>query len=185
MKRRRTALIAFLVLAVATLSIGYAALSDILDIQGTAEVTRASVGEAYNVDVYFDDTVVLKMYSPEHTDVTDTNLNMPKNSASVNDADKDKATMTIGGLSRQGEYVVVTYTVKNDSAYDATVILKSQNNSDGTNFEVTHVIANNGTVAAGQSVEVTVTVKLLSVPTETTMSTSFTIELEAVTGDLQ
>jgi hypothetical protein len=53
MKNRKTVVMAFLLVAVMLLSVGYAALTDVLDITGSADVNQSAAEEAFNEDIYF------------------------------------------------------------------------------------------------------------------------------------
>ena len=166
--KRRSIIIAFLLVAAFALGIGYAALTDILDIQGTAEVHEDAAEEVFNLDVYFDKDGITV---PEG-----------KATASVNPDNNDKASFTITGLADKDSTVSVTYTINNDSELDAVVTPKLLQNSNEEYFEITSDWASTAqTIEAGSSKTITVTVKLLKVPT-TTVSASFNIELTAVAG---
>ena len=53
MKNRKSIVVAFLLVAVMLLGVGYAALTDILDITGSADINQSAAEEAFNEDVYF------------------------------------------------------------------------------------------------------------------------------------
>ena len=53
MKNRRNIVIAFMLCAVMLLGVGYAAVSDALDILGTAEINAGNVQSAFDTNVYF------------------------------------------------------------------------------------------------------------------------------------
>ena len=65
MKNRKTVVVAFMLCAVMLLGVGYAALSDVLDIQGTAQVTQGNAQNAFDGDVYFS-AVSLVVYSAKN-----------------------------------------------------------------------------------------------------------------------
>ena len=75
MKRRRTLITSLLLVAALALGIGYAALTDVLDINGTAKVEESAAEDAFNADVYFSAAVA----------------NQAGNAASVDADDNDKA----------------------------------------------------------------------------------------------
>lgn len=170
MKKRRTLIIPLLLVAALTLGIGYAALSDVLDIQGTAEISAGIAEEAFNQDVYF------SAVAPG-TGIT----------ASINPDNNDKATFTATGFSQVGDKVTVTYTIKNDSEhYAANVTPKLLQNSNETYFKLTSDWASTmQTIAAGGEKTITITVELIKLPTaaDGLTTASFNIELTAVTAE--
>ena len=167
MKNRRNVVIAFMIVAVMLLGIGYAALSDTLDITGSADVNQSAAEEAFNEDVYFSAAVA----------------NEVGNTASVNADNNDKASFTAATLKGKGDKVTFTFTIKNDGDVDAVVTPKLNATLGNTNpeyFEITSDWAGQArTLAAHSEITYTVTVELLKTPTET-ISGSFLIELVAV-----
>lgn len=167
MKNRRNVVIAFMIVAVMLLGIGYAALSDTLDITGSADVNQSAAEEAFNEDVYFSAAVA----------------NEVGNTASVNADNNDKASFTAATLKGKGDKVTFTFTIKNDGDVDAVVTPKLNATLGNTNpeyFEITSDwVGQARTLAAHSEITYTVTVELLKTPTET-ISGSFLIELVAV-----
>ena len=167
MKNRRTVVVAFLLCAVMLLGVGYAALSDTLDITGSADVNQSAAEEAFNTDVYFSAAVA----------------NETGNTASVNADNNDKASFTAATLKGKGDKVTFTFTIKNDGDVDATVTPKLNATLGNTNPEYFTVTSDwNGqskTLEAGKELTYTVTVELIKTPTET-IAGSFLIELTAV-----
>ena len=53
MKKRRTFIVSMLLVAALALGIGYAALSDTLDINGTADVNQSQAEADFDLNVYF------------------------------------------------------------------------------------------------------------------------------------
>ena len=51
--KNRKGLISLMLVAVLLLGIGYAALSDTLDITGSADVNQSAAEEAFNEDIFF------------------------------------------------------------------------------------------------------------------------------------
>jgi hypothetical protein len=84
MKNRKFVVVAFLLVAVLLLGVGYAALSDTLDITGSADVNQSAAEEAFNEDVYFSAAVA----------------NEDGNTASINGDNNDKASFTATGFTR-------------------------------------------------------------------------------------
>ncbi|MBQ7384623.1 MAG: hypothetical protein IJV72_07545 [Clostridia bacterium] len=166
MKNRRKIVIAFLLIASLTLGIGYALISDVLDIQGTAEISGAAAEEELNQDVFF--SAVSQAANGEYT-------------AQINSQNNDKASFTVNSLTDIGQTVSITFTIKNEGTaqLDAVVTPQLIQNSSSDYFEVTSDWQGNSKVVeAGTTETYTVTVKLLKIPTDT-VSSSINIELKA------
>ena len=167
MKNRRNVVIAFMIVAVMLLGIGYAALSDTLDITGSADVNQSAAEEAFNEDVYFSAAVA----------------NEVGNTASVNADNNDKASFTAATLKGKGDKVTFTFTIKNDGDVAAVVTPKLNASLGNTNpeyFSITSDWAGESrTLAAHSEITYTLTIELLKTPTET-ISGSFLVELVAV-----
>ena len=166
MKKRRTLIISLLLIAALALGIGYAALTDTLDINGTADVNQAAAEEAFDMDVYF------KSATP----------NQEGNLASLVEGDNDMASFTANNLKGAGDKATFTFVINNDGDLDALVTptLAADGNSNTEYFSVTSDWnAQPKTIAAHGSESYTVTVELLKTPTET-IHGSFHIELTAV-----
>ena len=170
MKNRKTVVVAFLLCAVLLLGVGYAALSDTLDITGSADVNQSAADEAFNEDIYFSAAVA----------------NETGNTASVNADNNDKASFTAATLKGKGDKVTFTFTITNAGDVDATVTPKLNATLGNTNTEYFSISSDwNGAakdLAAHSELTYTVTVELLKTPTET-ISGSFLVELTAVSVD--
>ena len=167
MKNRRNVVIAFMIVAVMLLGIGYAALSDTLDITGSADVNQSAAEEAFNEDVYFSAAAA----------------NETGNTASVNADNNDKASFTAATLKGKGDKVTFTFTIKNDGDVDANVTPKLNATLGNTNTEYFTISSDwdgaTKTLSAHSEITYTVTVELIKTPTET-ISGSFLVELTAV-----
>ena len=165
--KNRKGLIAFLVLAVMLLGVGYAALTDTLDITGSADVNQSAAEEAFNEDIYFSAAVA----------------NEDGNTASINADNNDKASFTAKTLKGKGDKVTFTFTIKNDGDVAATVTPKLNATLGNTNPEYFSLTSDwdgaSKTLAAGGELTYTLTVELLKTPTET-IAGSFLVELTAV-----
>ena len=170
MKNRNTIVVAFLLAAVMLLGVGYAALSDTLDITGSADVNQSAAEEAFNEDIYFSAAVA----------------NEAGNTASVNADNNDKASFTINTFKGKDDVATFTFTIKNNGDVDANVTPKLNASLGNTNPEYFSISSDwNGeakTLAAHSEITYTVTVELLKTPTET-ISGSFLIELVAVSAN--
>lgn len=166
MKNRKIVVVSFLLIAVMMMSVGYAALTDVLDITGSADVNRSAAEEAYNADIYFTGAVA----------------NQTGNTASVNADNNDKASFTANTLQGAGDTATFTFTIKNDGDLDATVTPSISSNTNEAHFTISSDWAGQAkTLGAGQTLTYTVTVTLTDTPTDT-ISGSFIIELTAVAG---
>ena len=169
MKRRRTLITSLLLVAALVLGIGYAALTDVLDINGSATINQSAAEDAFDMDVYFSAAVA----------------NEEGNTASVNSNDNDKASFTVNTLKGKGDVATFTFTIKNDGDVDAVVTPTLAATGGNTNPEYFKVSSDwDGqakTIAAGGSETYTVTIELLKTPTET-IHGAFHIELTAVAG---
>ena len=164
MKNRKFVVVAFLLVAVLLLGVGYAALTDVLDITGSADVNQSAAEEAFNEDIYFTAAVA----------------NQDGNTASINPDNKDKASFTANTLKGKGDKATFTYTIINNGDLDADITPSISSNTNEAYFEVYSDW--NGamkTLAAGQTITYTVTIELLVTPTEA-VAGSCIIELTAV-----
>ena len=170
MKNRRNVVIAFMIVAVMLLGIGYAALSDTLDITGSADVNQSAAEEAFNEDIFFSAAVA----------------NETGNTASVNADNNDKASFTANTLKGKGDKVTFTFTIKNDGDVAATVTPKLNATLGNTNTEYFSIVSDwdgaTKDLAAHSEITYTVTIELLKTPT-VTISGSFLVELTAVSVD--
>lgn len=172
--KRRSTIIALLLVAALTLGIGYAALTDILDIAGTVDLSKDDAEKEFNLDIYFSETVT----------ISDPALATGRR----NTDNDDKGTFSVTGLKQVGQQVTITYTIVNEGELDATVtpstMLETYTDKlqyttdwdDGAGGYVSKVIA------AGGSETIAITVKLIELPT-TTVQANFTIELDATADD--
>ena len=167
MKNRRTLVVAFLLVAVMMLGVGYAALTDVLDITGSADVNQSAAEEAFNTDIYFTAAVA----------------NEEGNTASVNADNNDKASFTANTLKGKGDKATFTYTITNDGDLDAEVTPRISSNTNTQYFNVYSDWQGQAKVLkAGETVTYTVTIELIETPT-VTIGGSCIIELTAVSID--
>ena len=182
MKNRKFVVAAFLLAAAMLLGVGYAALTDTLDITGSADINVTDMEKAYEDDIYFVTAVAL---DPDDDDQT-----VNPNTASVNSQNNDKASFSAKSLSKKGDKAKFTFTIANTSVHTVTVEPKlnaSAGNTNPTWFKITSdwngaaqtIAASDGTTA--KTITYTVTIELLQDPTEA-VSGSFLIELVATAG---
>lgn len=166
MKNRKTVVVAFLLSAVMLLGVGYATLTDVLDITGSADVNQSAAEEAFNEDIYFSAAVA----------------NETGNTASVNADNNDKASFTAKTLKGAGDKVTFTFTIKNDGDVAATVTPTLNATLGNTNVEYFDIESDwdgeTKDLGANSEITYTVTITLKKTPTET-VAGSFLIELTA------
>ena len=171
MKNRKIVVVAFLLVATMLLGVGYAALTDVLDITGSADINQSAAEEAFNEDIHFA--------------VNGAVANETGNTASVNADNNDKASFTANTLKGQNDVATFTFTIVNEGDLAATVTPTLNASTGNTKPEVFEITSDWGgspkTLAAGGTLTYTVTVRLKVTPTET-ISGSFLIELTAVTN---
>ena len=167
MKNRKSVIVAFLLVAVMLLGVGYAALTDVLDITGTADVNQSAAEESFNEDIYFSAAAA----------------NETGNTASVNADNNDKASFTANTLKGKGDKATFTFTITNNGDVNADITPKlnaSLGNTQPDYFTVTSDWDGaTKTLDAGAEITYTITVELIKTPTET-ISGSFLVELTAV-----
>ena len=192
MKNRKRIVVAFLLCAMLLISVGFAAVTNVLDIQGSATVSATVAEEEFNEDIYFTGVV-----SPVDQDIVgnygDSGVTKYGYTANINTNNNDKAQFTVNSLANKNDSVTITYQIANDSQHTATVSLKTITNTNGTtqgasgtgDFDFDFYFGTSGTktvdIEAGQKATVSVTVKLLNQLTSAS-SASFVIELSATAG---
>jgi len=118
MKNRRITIVAFLLIAALTLGFGYAAVTNVLDIQGSTSVSITAAEEEFNKNVYF--TGVVDKTDNVVESITDSNAY--GYTANINTNNNDKAQFTVTGLKKSGDKVAITYEIKNASAHEVNPI---------------------------------------------------------------
>lgn len=171
MKNRKTVVVAFLLCAVLLLGVGYAALTDTLDITGSADVNVTELEKEYEVDIYFNETCTV-------SNTVDT--------ASRNADNVDKASFSAKSLLKANDTASFTFTIMNDSDHEVVVTPKLSDTLGNTNPDWFSITSDWGgqpqTIAAQGSKTYTVTVMLKDDPTSA-ISGSFLIELVAVANN--
>jgi len=173
MRNRRMVLAIFLLVAVFCIGSGFAAVTDVLDIWGTAEVDENSYKAAYDADIYFIEA------SAENV----------KDSAHVDANNNDRASFTVNSLGGQDDTAEFTFVVANYGDLSATLTLapvsdgaENPSNNNTTFFDFAYQLSEE-TIPAKAGNEpgkatVTVTVRLLQTPTSI-QSATFDLELYA------
>ena len=157
--KKKLQIVLFVMIAVITLGVGYAAISAVnLIVNGNA---TASANQN-NFSVVFKSASI----------TTGTGI------ASINNQDATIAYFDVSGLAAQGDMAVATYTIKNESnGVGASVGLKVEN-SNSEYFQVTERVEDNK-LQAGDTTTATVTVQMIKTPIEENVTTTITGTLTA------
>lgn len=162
MKNRKTVVVAFLLVAMLLIGVGFAQLTDQLVITGKADVDADHSQEVFDGDIYFSNVISGTGCTAEI----------------LSDPDQGEITVTAGALKEVGKEVIATYTIKSESDLDVT-ITPSIVTSNPTYFTVTTSWNGPQVLPAGSTIDITVTVKL-AMTAETDQSTTFTVTLDAI-----
>ncbi|MBO5879204.1 MAG: hypothetical protein J6Q68_01460 [Clostridia bacterium] len=186
MKKRRLAVVAFMLIAVLTIGVGYAALTDLLTIRGSVEINSSTANVAFDEKIYFETAEITKGVSK------DSGAAIYDSAAVTNDP--DIANFTANTLADSHSELIFTYTVKNDSDHAAAITVEANmagqeganpSNSNANYFDIKYVIgdgANNVVAADGGTITVTITVTLkdgVTPPTSGSVTASYVLELTA------
>ena len=155
MKNRRTVLVAFLLCAAMLIGMGYAALSTTLFVKGSASITKAGAEAELDTDVYFTSAVAENCNA--NVDATDSDILIIR------------ITSTNSTMAFAGNTATVKATVQNDSVADAKITPNFTTNGAAGTFSFSTDTPAEGyyTVAAGGTVEITITITLeVNVPDE-------------------
>ena len=168
MKKRKLAVVSFLAAAALTCGIGYAAVSDTLDMIGTFDVN----GDI-NDYIYFS-----KAGADEKVGYTATITN-----------DNDKATFTITGLKNKGNSITIPFEITNKGDLDAMVSVTTlPTDAEGiykieTDWDAPKTLsARNEETSTDGKVVINLTITLLQTPTDALKDT-FTVQLTATAGN--
>ena len=168
MKTKRTAIVAFLIFAIMAISIGFAAISRNLDINGNANlgINEAGFSVAFvQGDVAGDSRI------------------------DINQNDKTQATFTVNGLKVENQEVIGTFTVENTSTsnYDAVLanpVVTMTNSEFASHISVTASFVEDQptTIGKGETTKFTVTVKLLKVINDSSAQVTFQVITRATSA---
>ena len=176
MKNRKTVVVAFLLVAVMLLGVGYAALADELELGGTVAVKVEDVSDAFEADIYFS-----KVISGDGCEAT------IHDAANGDKNDGGTITVKANAIKEVGGEVIATYTIKNDNDLPIVITKPTLANALLTNTNTTYFdvyvnwVNDTMTVAANSTADVVVTVKLIKTPTSEQAAT-FTITFNAAVG---
>ena len=182
MRNRKTVIVAFLLVAVMLLAVGYAALNDKLTITGNIGAITDVAEDTFDGDIYFSDKIINRDDTNKATCVIETNGNT--------------ATITADQFTVSGQEVHVVLTIKNDSTEfngNVTVDVNTLDSAHpgvfsatcewyeggvGTGNLNTMVINGNGGTA-----QVLVTIKLNETPVEAHTAT-YTVKFNVESVDM-
>lgn len=194
MKNKRNVIIAFILICCLCLSIGYAALTDTLTINGSADIVAANDNNpddgSDTVEEVFDDklgfvAVKLDAAAPGTVKVKNTTPAVESVTTTETTFDMcDEVTFDIDGFTTINEEVKITYTIKNlHPDLKAKITEKTAINTtlSTTYFSVTENWNETTVNANGDTATVTITVKVIKTPTEAQSGTiNFVLNAEAV-----
>lgn len=171
MRNRKTVIVAFMLIACMLMAVGFAALTDTLNIEGDAEVSQINAENAFDDDVYFSAVSSGSGYTAE---ILSTN--------------NDKGNFTVTGLEGKDDVISITFTIQNDNEFGVNVVV-DPTNTETTNTEYFECTTSVGdatfSIPAHGSYNVTVNVKLLKTPIlaeNQTISGTFTLEYDVVSA---
>ena len=150
MRNRKRIIVSFMIIACMLMAVGFAALTDTLNLIGDAEVDFNTANSGFDADVYF------SAADAENTEKGD--------SANVT-TDPDIARFSVRSLSAKGETATFTFTVKNDNEFTAYVKVNNTKsvNNNAEYFNVTMDVTEFEVPAEGEYT-FSVTVELLKTP---------------------
>ena len=170
MKNRRIIVASFLICACLVMGIGYAAFSDVMDINGSAEL---SVDKVTDGNIIFTSAEALLRQGETAT----------TNTANINPNNPDKASFSVNDLVTEGQTAQFKFIITNTNAeaYTIKTLEHTLVNADAnTYYEITDDLDVAGeTIAAnGGTLEVIITVTMKETPTSgTAVNASFLTEL--------
>ena len=178
MKNRRLVIGAFLMVAVLSLGVGFAALSDTLSVGGTASYSPEAAADEFNADVYFVSPAVDTGASTcEKTDSIQ--VTVGDDDTDVN----DKLTITVGedAFTSAGQVAVINVKVQNDSTDAVSVSLDTAaaNTMDIDQGVFTIAVTGVDAIAAGDEGVVTITITLNKTVQVEDASISLTLKAES------
>lgn len=183
MKNRKNIVIVFLLVASLCLSVGFAALTDTLNINGTINVSgdndsNDAAAKEWDADVSFSNVVKTSTYG---------NADDSKYTVAIDTTTKDVLTVNLesGCLSVKGDSVTFTVTIQNNSedyAADITFNAPTVDNSNYFTVTIGDTITTGDDIAAGESKEFTITVALAKTPATAIEGSTFSIKFTATTA---
>lgn len=177
MKKRNLVIVAFMLVAAMTIGVGYAALTGTLTLSGNAQYDKDASDNAFEEDLVF-------------TNAEQTGFGSAYTAGTLEDscsASEQSATFSVKTLATVNDEAVFVYTITNNNNVAATLAVNA-NNEDGTanpdvmeSFDVDWVLSSN-TIAAGDTVTLTVTVTLKQQPTTTISLEQYVLNITATSA---
>ena len=157
MKNRRNVIVAFLLVAVLLLGVGYATLTDTLTIIGNATIDKNAANDKFDENIYFIDSKF----------VNTTGTGKKGEDVASHTEKGDDATFAAHSLAYVGEAATFKFTVMNDSNVDVKVLVNSKktsgvenpSNSNPSKFTTNYDYSRTDMIIpAGETMDITVTV---------------------------
>lgn len=197
MKKRRNAIVAFLLCAVLCLAVGYASVTDTFKLYGSANAVAADdKPDTPDVEDVFDDEIYLVYKSNTCTNSDNSEENLPTVTVTMEDND-DTAKIEANGFNVKGDKVKVYFKVKNDHpdlSATVTAFVSSLLDTSSDYFRVTWGTENttwsgeNGTVTVaangGESDQMWVEIEMIKTPIDNA-SANFTFTATATGVEAQ
>ena len=139
MKNRQFIVVAFMLAACAIVGVGYAAVTDTFNLNGTATISQDNANEGFNQEIVFEGIV-----TKEGTVVSDVTDHATHGyTASVNIA-SDIATYHVYSLKKHGDSQEIVFRIKNTGEVDAQICIEDAVESNGNEdmFTVTYLAKN-------------------------------------------
>ena len=174
MKNRKFIVVAFMLVACMIVGVGYAAVTDTFNLNGTATISQDNANEGFNQNVVFEGIVTEG--DNVTSDVTDHATH--GYTASVNIA-SDIATYHVYSLKKHGDSQEIVFRIKNTGEVDAQICIEDAvvTNENEDMFTVTYsaknaqgtwvAIAGHEDIPAGCSIEIKVVVTVKGYISET------------------
>lgn len=184
MKKRRSAIAAFLLAVVLCLGVGFAALADDLFIDGTLNWSFDNAKKTFDEDVYFADPAVEENFVVSGSCAKAASITATR-AADKNGSANDLLQITVAGdaFSYANQVATIKAKVQNDSpeAVNVTVVSSPVTTTSGL-FKI-EVTGTESAIEANGMGEVTIIITLLKIADADVTDETFTIELTATTAD--
>lgn len=181
MKNRRIVVVAFLLVAVLCLGVGYATVSDMLTAEGKIDVNATNLSETLDEDVYFVESATVPT-AQNGANASGVGVAV---AADDNGDANDKFSVTISDtvFTDVQQSVTVYVDVKNvNKTTDVNVTVGTMTNADGklSNFVIEMTPATQTVAKDGGTKTFAITITLNTLPEEAIDDGTFTFALEAV-----
>ena len=133
MKNRKTIIVAFVLVACMLIGVGFAALSTVLDITGTVNITKEFIDDEFANDVYFvSGAFVGGKFDVDSGKASQDSINPESNGHAAS------ASFTSNNMAAKGDFVEVKFTIKNDSDFDVAVTIDMNKANGNANMSNTN-----------------------------------------------